>query len=511
MQKLFKFFSQRLLYVIIDIIVTITAMVFIIVKFNEFFVYYYTISVVLSIIIVVLIVNSKRNPGYKIAWIILVLLFPIFGGLFFLLFGGNKLSRRIRRTMNIVDQRTRESLPKNDALIEILKQQNKDAAAQSTYIQNYAYSPPYVNTVSTYLASGEDKFQHLLEELKKAEYYIFLEYYIIAPGVMWDSVLEILVQKVNEGVDVRVIYDDFGSITTLPYRYDKQLENLGIKACIFNPMKPILSIRMNNRDHRKIAVIDGHTGFTGGVNLADEYINLHERFGHWKDSAIMLKGEAVWSLTVMFLSMWEYITGKGEDYNLYKPHLHCPFPIESDGYVQPYADSPYDEEPTGETVYLNLINRAKKYIYICTPYLIVDHGMITALCVAAKSGIDVRILTPGVPDKQMIHALTKSYYKLLLAANIKIYEYTPGFVHAKSFVVDDEYATVGSINLDYRSLYLHFECGVWLYHTQSILPVKNDFLNALLFCHQYTMEDYKKTHWFQRFIRAFLRIIAPLV
>jgi len=347
--------------------------------------------------------------------------------------------------------------------------------------------------------------------LKKAEKFIFLEYFIIEEGVMWNSILDILKQKAEEGVDVRVIYDDAGCIFKLPYGYNKKLESMGIKCRVFNPLVPLLSSRINNRDHRKIAIIDGHTGFTGGINLADEYINEYEKFGHWKDSAIMIKGEAVWSMTVMFLSMWNYLDGSNEDFNKFKPDIE---PLEEsckDGYVQPFADNPLDDETVGEIVYLNLINKARRYVYITTPYLIIDNEIITALTSAAKGGVDVRIITPYCGDKWYVHEVTRSYYRTLIESGVKIYEYTPGFIHSKTFVVDDEYGVVGTINMDYRSLFLHFECGVWMYKCRTIRDIKKDFNDTLKMCREITIEELNEIKWYKTLERMILRIFAPLM
>ena len=338
-----------------------------------------------------------------------------------------------------------------------------------------------------------------------------MEYFIIEEGQMWDTILEILKEKAAEGVDVRVIYDDFGCLFLLPTGYDKKLEAMGIKCCVFNPFIPLLTLRMNNRDHRKICVIDGHTAFTGGINLADEYINAIDKHGHWKDTALIIKGEAVWSFTVMFLTMWDYLRKTNEDYEAYRPHVHHPEPFEGDGFVQPYTDCPLDNESVGENVYLNLINNAKEYVYINTPYLILDHEMITALSQAAKRGVDVRILTPHHGDKWYVHGVTRANYWALVDDGVKIYEYTPGFVHAKTFVVDDEYAVVGTINLDYRSLYLHYECAAWLYKTKSVLDVRDDYLETLKVSQKITSADFNTIPWYRKIMFAFLRIFAPLM
>ena len=417
--------------------------------------------------------------------------------------------------MQKVNEKMKNALPPDPLMLQQLKAENPRAAHQAHYIQNKAFCPPCRHTFTEYLPSGEQKFERLKEELVKAKRYIFLEYFIIQEGIMWDTVLEILKEKVKQGVDVRVIYDDVGSLTTLPYHYERKLEAAGIACCVFNPFVPVLSARLNNRDHRKILVIDGYIGFTGGINLADEYINAYPKHGHWKDSAILLKGDAVWNLTVMFLSLWEYIRGVDEDYDRYRPLPEelaaVRVPNEQGGYVQPFADSPLDNEAVGESVYLNMINQAMDYVYITTPYLILDNEMITALGTAAKSGVDVRIITPHIADKWFVHAVTRANYEALVEDGVRIYEYTPGFIHAKTFASDDELGVVGTINLDYRSLYLHFECGTWLYRTPSVLAVKEDFLKTLEVCQEITYEDCRKVSKLRLFGRAVLRVFAPLM
>ena len=328
---------------------------------------------------------------------------------------------------------------------------------------------------------------------------------------MWDTILDILKDKAQEGVDVRVMYDDIGSMFTLPRDYARELEAMtGIKCCVFNPFVPILSLRLNNRDHRKIMVIDGKVAFTGGINLADEYINEKVKYGHWKDSAIQVRGEAAWSMTVMFLTLWDYVREKAtEDYDAFRPP-ELP-EIQAPGFVQPYTDNPLDCEAVGQAVYLNLINKARRYVYITTPYLIVDDSTNTALCIAAKSGVDVRIMTPHIPDKRVVFELTRSHYQPLLEAGVKMYEYTPGFVHAKNFAVDDKYGTVGSINLDYRSLFLHFENGVWLCNDPSIRDIRADFLSTLEQCQSVTLAQCRALPWWRKAVRAVLRVFAPLM
>ena len=469
-------------------------------------------SLVLSVLAVLIIVSRQTDPGYKIAWIVPILLFPAFGWLLYLLCSGNKLSARQRRKMQGMDRTMLEQLER-DYKAEQLERLGADAANQARYLERYARCPVYTNTWTRYFPLGDDAFPVMLEELKKAEKYIFLEYFIIAPGVFWDSIVEILREKHAAGVDVRVIYDDVGSLNTLPMNYAHKFEaETGIPCCFFNRFKPIISIRMNNRDHRKFCIIDGHTAFTGGINLADEYINQKPRFGHWKDSAILLKGEAAWSMTVMFLTMWEYIRDVEEDYSRFRP---AALPAEAAGgagyYVQPYTDNPLDDEPVGETVYLNLISKAKRYLYVMTPYLIVSDSVNTALCNAAKAGVDVRIITPHIPDKPLVFELTRSHYEPLLEAGVQIFEYTPGFVHAKNMVVDDLCAVVGSINLDYRSMFLHFEDAVLLYRDPTILDVKRDFLETLFKSQPVTLEECLAHAWPRRLFRSILRVLAPLL
>ena len=509
MNVLLKRVVQRVILLVSSFILQIGVISFFLLKYSESFFDFYLASLTLSIIIVFIIINNKSNPSYKIAWIVPVMIFPIFGGLFYLLYGGNKLSTREKLKMVIQNIEMTNSLKQDDEIIKKIGDKSIYAKNQSEYILNYAKCPVYNNTETTYFKIGEEKFEALLRELKKAEKFIFLEYFNKKKRKMFNSIIEILEEKAKQGVDVRLIYDDVGCIVTLPHNYKNTLEAKGIKCRVFNPIKPFFTRRLNNRDHRKIVVIDGDVGFTGGINLADEYINEYEKHGYWKDAGIMLKGDAVWNLTVMFLSMWDYIDNKEEDYIKFKPSKNKYY--NSKGYVQPFDDSPLINEPIGETVYLNLINKAKDYIYINTPYLIIDNEMATALKIAAKSGVDIKIVTPYIPDKKFVHAVTKSYYESFIKDGIEIYEFTPGFMHAKTFVVDAEYGVVGSINLDFRSLYLHYECGVWLYKTESIKSMKDDYLETLKRCHKVTMEECKNTSSIRKVLRLIIRMFAPLL
>lgn len=465
---------------------------------------------VISILSVLYIVSKRDKGAYKTAWAILILAFPLFGGLLYLLFNYQSSTKRFAKDILHVQAKAEPLylLNGNDypAAIHALP----GHLSQIRYLQNFAGFPIYANTATHYLTPGEKKLEALLEELQKAENYIFLEYFIVQEGVMWNSILEVLKEKAAQGVLVRLIYDDMGCFLTLPENYPNQLRQLRIQCAVFNPFRPFLSAKQNNRDHRKIAVIDGKVAFTGGINLADEYINAIEKHGHWKDAAIMLEGKAAWSFTLIFLQMWELCTHSDEDYMSYYPWKTAECPITATGYVQPYADSPLDTENVGEHVYLQILNNAESYVYINTPYLIVDDSMVSALCLAAKSGVDVRIVTPHRWDKWIVHMTTRSYYRDLIKAGVKIYEYTNGFNHAKTFVSDDCLATVGTTNLDFRSLYLHFECGALLYESDAVMEIKADFLHTLDICQQITETDCKE-NFVVRLFQDVLRLFAPLM
>lgn len=510
--KILKVLFSRIVITALIFLVQIAIMIITTYKIKEFSFYSIALTNLLGVIFTLHIISTQDNPSYKLAWIIPVLMFPIFGVLLYGIFGGNKIRRKLKKQIEVMHDETLMMLPSDKKIIEEIENEELDVATQVKYITNNSQFPVYKNTSTKYFSPGEKFFDQLILELKKAKKYIFMEYFIIAEGLMWNTILDILKEKAKAGLDVRIIYDDFGCFTTLPNKYFKELEEYGIKVIVFNKVVPVLSAVINNRDHRKITVIDGHTAFTGGINLADEYINKKIRFGHWKDSAIMVKGEAVWSFTIMFLHIWT--SQKNEsliDYKKYLPKINSSFVFEDDGYVQPYGDSPYDNELVGENVYLNMINKAKKYVYIATPYLIVDNELITALTIASKSGIDVRIITPHIEDKWYVHQITRSNYLQLIECGVKIYEYLPGFIHSKVVVSDDKVATVGTINFDYRSLYLHFECGVFLYKTKSISEIKKDYLETLKHSIKIEKADAKNVRWYNRLFRAILRVFSPLM
>lgn len=479
-------------------------------KLQEYIVYAYWFFSLLSAATVIIIINRPGNPAFKLAWMVPITLIPVFGVLMYLFVETQVGTRLVNKRLNDSSAKIKKYIVQESEVYEKLKKDDCQMANLSRYIAKKGGYPVYENSSVEYFSLGEEKFKVLVEELEKAEKFIFMEYFIVAEGRMWGTILEILKKKAKEGVEIRFMYDGTCTVSLLPHTYPKKLEEAGIQCKVFNRIKPILSTTQNNRDHRKIVVIDGHTAFTGGINLADEYINEKERFGHWKDTAIMVKGEAVRSFTSMFLQLWD-IDVKNEDY---KKYLDMPIPRQqyrAKGYVIPYGDSPLDQENVGELVYMDILNTAREYVHIMTPYLILDNEMITALTYAAKRGVDVKIIMPDVPDKAYAFALAKTYYPELLRAGVKIYQYIPGFVHAKVFTSDDTKAVVGTINLDFRSLYLHFECAALMYKVEEITKIEEDFRETLKQCREITMEEYKKEKMRTRFYGRVLRLIAPLM
>ena len=466
-----------------------------------------TVLRILSLVAILFVIKSDMNPSYKIGWILLIAVLPILGGLMYVIFGNKRPTKNMREMLRAQLEKSAEYLGTQESITGEL---DGGAAGLFKYLEGSAGYPTAKNTTVRYYRVGEEMYADLLPELEKAEKFIFLEYFIIRPGEMWDGVLEILKRKAAAGVDVRIIYDDMGCIDILPANYNATLEGWGIRTMAFNRFVPAVSLVMNNRDHRKITVIDGKVGFTGGINISDEYINVKERFGHWKDTGLMLKGPGVFNLTLMFLEMWNAFNKDGDRYAEFIPDSFEECGSADDGYVLSFSDSPLDNESVGESVYTDMLYQAKDYIYITTPYLAIDSELQTALCMAAKRGVDVRMITPGIPDKKLVYRLTRSYYPTLLRAGVKIYEYTPGFIHAKSFVCDDKLCVVGTINMDYRSLYLHFECGTLMYNNPEIKQVKKDDLETMEKCRKVELSD-MKTNFLGELFDSFLRSVAPLL
>ncbi len=477
---------------------------------NDYAVYVYGGLTLIGAVIVIYIINERGNPAFNMTWMLLILIFPAFGCLFYIWVKSQLGTRYIGKRLRRLRLDTARYMQQDPGIIESLRESKPSNANLAHYMQYQLGFPTYQNTSAQYFACGEEKFPVLLEELKKAEKFIFLEYFIVEEGYMWGSILDILKEKAAAGVEVRFMYDGMCSISQLPYDYPKQIRKFGIQCKMFSPIRPILSTTQNNRDHRKICVIDGKVGFTGGINLGDEYINRKERFGYWKDTAVMIKGDAVQSLTMLFLQMWNVSEMKTEDFTGYLTNMAQTVQPEL-GFMLPYGDSPYDNENVGEEVYVHILNHAKKYVHIMTPYLILDNGMLDTLTRAAKSGIEVCIIMPHIPDKWYAFAVAKTYYRELIEAGVQIYEFTPGFVHAKIFVSDDDTATVGTINLDYRSLYLHFECGVFMYRNPVVYEIEKDFQETLKKCRKVSVSDMKKNGILMRICGRVLRLIAPLM
>lgn len=511
--KLLRIIFGRTAFVILFLVIQLTVLFGAFQWLSDHVFYIYGGFILLSTVVVIYIINKRQNPSYQLVWVIPVLVFPVFGALFYIFMEFQPGTRLIARRLEYLIKETKPYLKQDEAVAERLSEESRRVSHLAGYMNRFGGYPVYGNTYVEYFPLGDDVYPRLLGELKKAERYIFLEFFIIERGIMWNSILEILEEKAKEGVEVRVMYDGMCSLTLLPYRYPRELERRGIRCKMFSPVRPALSSYQNNRDHRKIVVIDGHTAFTGGVNLADEYINRKVRFGHWKDTAIMLKGDAVNSFLMMFLQMWNVTSQKADDFGKYlrKPDYRYPEELDRRGFVMPYGDSPLDNETVGQHVYMDILNQARKYVHIMTPYLILDSDMITSLTFAAKRGVETIIIMPHIPDKLYAYLSARSYYGELLQAGVRIFEYTPGFVHAKEFVSDDQNAVVGSINLDYRSLHLHFECAAYMYRNQAVHQVEADFQDTLKKCQEITLEDCRRYPFWKRLAGVVLRLFAPLM
>ena len=460
---------------------------------------------VLSLFITLYLVRKDENSDYKIIWLVLIGMMPLLGGALYLAFGNKAPAKRMRQRMQAVERQHTADLAQQPGQTDALDPASRGL---SRYVSEYGPYPAWKNSTAKYYPCGEAMYPDLLADLEKAERFIFLEFFIVRTGKMWKGVEDILVRKAAQGVDVRLIYDDFGSLLGLPSDFVVQMERAHIRCIPFNPVVPLLSLVMNHRDHRKIVVIDGKVAYTGGINLADEYINAITRFGYWKDAGLRIEGAAVWNFTVMFLDFWNAFRPFEQDYSTFRPQLAV-LPA-SDGVVQPYADSPLDEEPVAETVYLDVLAQSQQYVYFYTPYLAIGEEMLDALRNAAKRGVDVRLVLPGIPDKKLVFRLSRSYYLPLLRAGVRIYEYTPGFLHAKCCVSDDRAAVVGSINMDYRSMFLHFECGVLLLQNSQVLALRDDVRRTLPQCREVQCADCR-TGLAGTVLDSVLRLLSPLM
>ncbi|MBQ7667930.1 MAG: cardiolipin synthase [Clostridia bacterium] len=494
---------RRSLIVLLGLTAQILLTFFVYIFFIEHIAIIHFLYAGLGVLLFLGLLKNSRSYSYILPWIVIILLFPLIGTLMYIVIGRNKNKSKVLKRIVEHEKEIKKYLVQD----KDVRDEYKDNSSLR-YISDYAGFPVTKNNKVDYYPLGEEAFPVILSELKKAEKFIFFEYFIVNHGKMWDSILEILEEKASNGVEVRVMYDDLGCLGTLKSSYPKFLEKKNIKCVAFNRLSPLSSIVINNRDHRKILVIDGKVAFSGGINIADEYINIGSKFGHWKDNAIKIEGEAVFNYTVMFLSMWNSFRDEDTDYNLFKHNFYEK--IESTGFIAPYAETPFDDEKTGEDIYLNIINQANDYVYIFTPYLIIDTDMVNALNLAAKRGVDVRIVIPGIPDKRLVYTLSESYVEPLVKSGVKVYKYTPGFIHAKVFVADDHIATVGTINMDYRSLYLHFECGCYIENNEVVMDIKKDALDTIEKSYEITKKEVNPNA-IKGFWQALLRLVAPLM
>lgn len=475
-------------------------------KHNTIYLYFFL--EVLSLSAIVWLLDRNGNSSYTLVWLVVILLLPVFGFLLYLLWGWAAPRTRKSRWTQEALRRGAQFLKHDPAVYTELEKAHPWRKRMAGFLIREGF-PIYKNTRCQYFPLGELQFTQMLRDLEKAERFIFMEYYILAQGQLWDRIHEVLRRKAREGVEVRILFDDLGSIITAPNNLIEQLRSEQIQALAFNPVHRYVSrLYINYRNHQKIVVIDGNIGYTGGTNLADEYANLYPKYGHWKDTAIRLEGEAVWSLTVTFLQMWEVESHAAEDYSIYRPTTN----VTGDGFYQPFSDSPVNNPNNpAETMYRQLIANAKEYVYITTPYLIIDDSMAETLCTAAKSGVDVRIITPKITDHWYVHIVTRSNYGRLLKAGVRVYEYSPGYIHAKTIISDDDHAVTGTINMDYRSFNLQFENGVWICGVPVLKEIKEDILATFAVSEEIALASWQRRSWLVKSLEGVFRLFAPLL
>ena len=505
---LLRLIFSRLALILLLMAVQVAIGVLIYGLFREYVPHFNALQILFTVVMVLYLFNNDMDSSAKLTWMMLIALVPVPGAILLAYTQANLGQRLTSRRVSGLVEKTKTALPQDGAVLRRLSEDGSGLDDLHRYVNRSGCFPVYGGTEVRYFPSGEEKFAAMLTELERAERFIYLEYFIIEEGYMWGRILDVLSRKARAGVDVRVLYDGMCEISTLPHDYPERLGALGIRARMFSPLTPFVSTHYNYRDHRKILVIDGKVAFNGGVNLADEYINRRERFGHWKDTAVALRGEAVKSFTLMFLQMWN-VGEETEDFSaLAAPSEPAPG---ASGYVMPYCDNPLDNDKVGENVYIDMLYHANRYVHIMTPYLILDGELAAALKYAAERGIDVKLILPGIPDKKAAWALAKSHYRALTEAGVRIYEYTPGFVHAKVFVSDDARAVVGTINLDYRSLYHHFECATYLYRVPCIPEIEADFQRTLAACRAVTPETIRAEKLYYKLQGGVMKLVAPLM
>lgn len=506
----------RTILLVASLIFQILALLALVTVLADYFFAYYIVITVFSFMLIVHITNDDVNPTYKLAWVVPVALLPIFGAFFYLFVRIQPTTRKVGVRTRAMVQQTRKYMVQDKSIIDELEADSRGLAGLAAYMRDFGGGfPVYKNTDAEYFPLGEDKFKRMCEDLEKAEKFIFMEYFIVDTGIMLGRVMDILIRKAAEGVEVRFMYDGMCTLSTVPPGFPKYLSSHGIKCQVYAPIRPALSTSQNHRDHRKILVIDGKTAYTGGINLADEYINERVRFGHWKDTAVKVTGDAVVAFTMMFLQMWN-VSEKddienGADEEQYAKYIEEGGSPHNDGYVMAYGDSPYDNENVGEVVYQDIINSANHYVHIMTPYLILDNETLKVLEYASKRGVDVKIICPHISDKPTAYMIARTYYEKLIRMGVSIYEYTPGFVHAKVFTSDDIKAVVGTINMDFRSMYLNFECAAFFYRHSVVDDVEKDFQATLAKCSRITLEDCKSYSRIKLLIGKVLWIFAPLM
>lgn len=479
-----------------------------IIELNQFSTVISLCSSVLASLAVLRLCSRNTNSAMKMPWILLIMALPVMGLSLYLLCEVMGTSRSIEKRLTGIRKEMSVYLPQSSQAMEEMECYGADFANQGRYLLNHGGSPVYQNTRTEYYSEAAEAFSAMKEALDQARDFIFMEYFIVDDEQAFQQLRDILTRKAAQGVEVRLLYDDFGSIGYVDLPFARQLNREGIQCMAFNPARPFLNLFMNHRDHRKITVIDGEIGFTGGYNLANEYFGLSHPYGQWKDTGLRLEGEAVRSLTATFLELWDVTTRRNSDYARYLSVTHC---VPSQGLVQPFGEDPLDEEPTAENVYLNMINQADRCLYMMTPYLIITDEMSRALGLAAKRGVDVRIITPGIPDKKTVYQLTRSYYSVLARQGVRIYEYTPGFCHGKQCYCDGRLASIGTSNLDFRSLYLHFENNVLLYHCPAVEAMGADFQKTFTQCREVTAQYRDGRPAMLRIWQCILRLFAPLM
>lgn len=511
MRKIFKLLKRKSFYIVLSLLIQIVILIIIISYFSTRFYSVYIFMMILSVIISIHVINRDSDTSSKLLWVFLILSVPVFGGIVYLLFGNRKIPKAL-----MIQDRQAYSDYKKYAIqnIQTLEKTNgKDIILDRMISMAWSngYFPVYENCQTKYFESGEVMFTSILHDLKKAKKFIFFETFILNEGNMWNEILNVLLEKVNEGLDVRLIYDDFGTFTHLRDDYEQWLNEQGIKTYSFNKIKPQLAVQMNNRDHRKMIIIDGLMAYTGGINIADEYINSKKRFGYWKDMGLRIRGKGVEMFTISFLQIWNYQAHSNSSYDAFLLSNKDYETIHGKGYVIPFSDSPTDDNNTGKDMHLNIMNNAVNYFWITTPYLILDSEMINAITLAVNNGVDVRIVVPGIPDKKLVYEVTKSNYEELIKKGVKIYEYTPGFIHGKVCLSDDNSALVGTVNMDFRSYYINYECGIWLYKTECIPSIKKDLENIFKESHLVTLEEMQQINPVVRYFRNILRIFSPIM